>query len=209
MIRLFLADDHTLVREGLKQLFADSPDIEVVGEAADANQVLEQLRYKSCDLLLLDVTMPGMSAEDLLERLQRQQPTLPVLMLSMHNEPQIARRQLKAGASGYLTKDCEPERLLEAISRVAAGGRYLSPEMAERIAFELDSAAEDLPTNITRRELQILRLLVQGANQNDIASRLAISNKTVSTHKTRLMRKLGITSNAELIRFAVANGLGE
>jgi len=207
MIRLCLADDHTLVREGLKQLFAESPDIEVVGEVADGNQVLELLRHRTCDLLLLDVTMPGMSAEDLLQRIRLNYPTLPVLMLSMHNEPQIARRQLKAGASGYLTKDCEPETLLDTIHKVVAGGRYLSPELAERIAFEADSVTEELPVNMTQRELQILRLLAKGNSQNDIAAFLKISNKTVSTHKTRLMRKLAIGSNAELIRFAVTSGL--
>jgi len=209
MIRVLLADDHTLVRQGLKQLFAAYPHIEIAAEAADGGQVLEQLRNRTFDLLLLDVSMPGMVSGDLLERVRSYYPQLPVLILSMHNEAQIARRKLQEGASGYLTKDCEPEVLLEAIERVVKGGRYISAELAERIAFETGRSDDDASPELSRREQQILQLLASGCNQNEIAERLAISNKTVSTHKTRLMRKLGFGSNAELIRYAVSRGMVE
>ncbi|MBR9882178.1 MAG: response regulator transcription factor [Oceanospirillales bacterium] len=208
MIQLLLADDHTLVREGLKRLFHGSGCIQVAGEAACSGEVLNLLRQQRYDIVLLDISMPGMGAEELLERLRTHYPQLPVLILSMHNEPQIAKRKLKAGASGYLTKDSDPEMLLEAVQRVVRGGRYLCPELAERIAFEADSVDDD-DSNIrlSNREMQVLRLLAQGLSQNEIAARLVISNKTVSTHKTRLMRKMEIGSNAELIRYAVDIGI--
>ncbi|KEA65111.1 DNA-binding response regulator, LuxR family, near polyamine transporter [Marinobacterium lacunae] len=210
MIQLLLADDHTLVREGLKRLFHSSGVIQVAGEAACSGEVLNLLRHQRFDIVLLDISMPGMGAEELLDRLRTHYPSLPVLILSMHNEPQIAKRKLKAGASGYLTKDSEPEMLLEAIQRVVKGGRYLSPELAERIAFEADRIDDDdSNTRLSNREMQVLRLLAQGLSQNEIATRLVISNKTVSTHKTRLMRKMDIGSNAELIRYAVDTGIVE
>lgn len=208
MIRLLLADDHTIMREGLKQLFALAGDIEVVGEAVNGNQAQELLRAGGVDLLLLDMTMPGICGEDLVARIRGHHPDLPILILSMHNEPQIAQRALKAGASGYLTKDRDPESLLAAIRRVAAGGRFIDPLLAEQMAFESSGLGRIVRhQSLSDRELQVMRLFARGMAVNDIAEQLAISNKTVSTHKARLMEKMGFACNAELVRYAVIHGL--
>ncbi|WP_024303208.1 response regulator transcription factor [Pseudogulbenkiania sp. MAI-1] len=208
MIHLLLADDHTIMREGLKQLFGLVADIKVVGEATNGREVIDRLRQGDMDLLLLDISMPGTSGEDLIARIRAHHPALPILVLSMHNEPQIARRALQAGASGYLTKDRDPETLIAAIRRVAAGGRFIDPLLAEQMAFE-SSGVIERPTHhhLTPREFQVLRLLSQGVSVNDIAAHLTISNKTVSTHKARLMEKMGFTSNAELVRYAITHQL--
>jgi DNA-binding NarL/FixJ family response regulator len=209
MIRLLIADDHAIVRSGLKQLFALSPDVMVTAEAANGAQVLAALRDNACDVLLLDVSMPGISGADLISRIRVHHPDLPVLILSMHNESQIARRNLKAGASGYVTKDSDPDMLLEAIRKVAAGGRFITPELAEKMAFDVGNPHAVPHERLTSRELHILQLLAKGRSLNDIAQELSISNKTVSTHKARLMQKMRIDSNAKLIRYTVMHGLAE
>jgi DNA-binding NarL/FixJ family response regulator len=210
MIRLLLAEDHAIVRAGLKQLFALVDDIVVAGEASSGSQVLELLRRDLVDLVLLDLGMPGIDGANLITRIRAHYPSLPLLVLSMHNEPQIARRALKAGAGGYLTKDSEPELLLAAIRKVAGGGRFIDPALAELMAF--DSVAppgERLHDRLTAREYQILALLVRGASLNEVAAKLSISNKTVSTHKARLMQKMALRSNAELVRYGVLHGLAD
>lgn len=208
MIRLLLADDHTIMREGLKQLFSLAPDLVVVGEAQSGAQAIEHLRQGGVDVLLLDMNMPGINGEDLVARIRSHHPGLPILVLSMHNEPQIAQRALKAGASGYLTKDRDPETLLAAIRRVAAGGRFIDPILAEQMAFEASGLGRPIRHDcLSDRELQVLRLFSCGLTVNDIATQLAISNKTVSTHKARLMEKMGFASNADLVRYAVVHGL--
>ncbi len=209
MIRLLIADDHAIVRSGLKQLFALSPDVVVTAEAANGAQVLAALRDNAYDVLLLDVSMPGISGADLISRIRAHYPDLPVLILSMHNESQIARRNLKAGASGYVTKDSDPDMLLEAIRKVAAGGRFITPELAEKMAFDVGNPNAVPHERLTSRELHILQLLAKGRSLNDIAQELSISNKTVSTHKARLMQKMRIDSNAKLIRYTVMHGLAE
>lgn len=210
MIRLLLADDHALVREGLKQLFALTPDVTIAGEATNGGQILDLLRTEKFDLILLDMTMPGIAGAELIARILKHDSPPPILVLTMHNEPQIARRALAAGAVGYLTKDNNPEILLAAVRRVAAGGRYLDPALAEAMAFE---AHHDSPSgnheNLSGREFEILCQLASGNSVNDIASRLSISNKTVSTHKARLMEKMGFTCNADLVRYAVGKKLVE
>jgi DNA-binding NarL/FixJ family response regulator len=208
MIRLLLADDHAIVRSGLKQIFAMHADIMVAGEATSGSEVLAQLRQQPVDLLLLDLNMPGPSGADLITRVKAHQTDLPILVLSMHNEPQVAARVLKAGANGYITKDCEPDVLLAAIRKVAAHGRYIAPEIAEKMAFDAASANGSLPHHrMTDRELEVFHLLITGLGVNDIAHRLTLSNKTVSTHKTRLMEKLGCISLADLMRYAMAHSL--
>lgn len=208
MIRLMIADDHTIVREGLKQLFALVADIKVVGVATSGAAVLEALRHDAADLLLLDMTMPGISGVELITRVRAQNPEQKILVLSMHNEPQIARRALSAGAAGYLTKDSDPEVLLAAIRRVAGGGRFIDPGLAEAMVFAAtgDNGAAT-HEQLSEREQQILRLLVRGRSVNEIADELVISNKTVSTHKSRLMQKLNLQNNAELVRYGVEHGL--
>jgi len=208
MIRLLLADDHAIVRSGLKQIFALQADLAVQGEASNGSEVLERLRQEPFDLLLLDLNMPGISGADLIARVKAHQPDLPILVLSMHNESQVAARMLKAGVSGYLTKDCEPAVLLAAIRKVAALGRYIAPEIAEKIAFDAASVNDTLPHHrLTDRELEVFHLLTSGRGVNEIANHLALSNKTVSTHKTRLMEKLDCNSLADLMRYAMAHSL--
>lgn len=208
MIRLMIADDHAIVRGGLRQLLSLAPDIEVQAEAVDGAQVLEGLRRALPDLLLLDVNMPGLSGSDLITRVKSHWPTLPILVLSMHNEGQVAARVLKAGASGYVTKDSEMDVLLTAIRKVAGGGKFIVPELAEKLVFDLSLAGDQLPhQSLSDRELEVFRLLVAGLGVNEIAAQLCISNKTVSTHKTRLMEKLNLGSTAELVRYAMQHGL--
>ncbi|EGI76966.1 response regulator [Hylemonella gracilis] len=209
MIRVMIADDHAIVRGGLRQLLSLAPDIEVQAEAVDGAQVLEGLRRELPDLLLLDVNMPGLSGPDLIARVKSHWPTLPILVLSMHNEGQVAARVLKAGASGYVTKDSEMEVLLAAIRKVAGGGKYIVPELAEKLVFDVSLGSGDrLPhETLSDREMEVFRLLLAGQGVNEIAEQLCISNKTVSTHKTRLMEKLNLGSTAELVRYAMQHGL--
>lgn len=207
MTRILIADDHAIMRGGLKQLIEFDARLQVAAEAENGAQVLEQLRTGEFDLLLLDMSMPGLSGEDLISRVHSRYPRLPILVLSMHNEAQIAQRALRAGASGYLTKDHNPETLLAAIHRVAGGGRYLDPRIAEQLAFASSSPTDDAAAQLSDREFQILRLLAQGLSVNQIADQLVISNKTVSTHKTRLMEKMGFTCNADIIKYAMTHGL--
>jgi DNA-binding NarL/FixJ family response regulator len=210
-LRVLLADDHRIMREGLKQLFSLMPDIEVVGEATSGAEVLDLLRqHAPPDLLLLDMTMPGISGDDLITRVRARHPTLPVLVLSMHEEPQIAQRALKAGANGYLTKDQDPQTLLAAVRKVAGGGRFIDPLLAERMAFEVSGVTRRASHDaLTNRELEVMRLLAQGLRVADIAVKLALSDKTISTHKARLMEKMGFASSAELVRYAIDHALVE
>ena len=208
MIRLLIADDHAIVRGGLKQIFALAPDFEVVGEAVNGSEVLERLRLDPFDLLLLDLNMPGISGADLIERVKAHKADLPILVLSMHNEPQVAARMLKAGASGYITKDCEPDILLAAIRKVAGHGKYIAPDLAERMVFDVTSTAQRPPHRLlSDREMEVFRLLTSGKGVNEIATQLAISNKTVSTHKIRLMEKMNLSSMADLMRYAMEHRL--
>ena len=208
MIRLLIADDHAIVRGGLRQLFALATDMQVVAEAASGAEVLTHLRQGQIDLLLLDLNMPGISGADLIARVKAHQRDLPILVFSMHNEPLMAGRMLKAGASGYITKDCEPDRLLAAVRRVAAHGNYIEPGIAERMAFNASSAAPRPPhALLSEREQEVFRLLITGQSINAIASQLVISNKTVSTHKARLLEKLNLAGMAELMRYAMQHDL--
>lgn len=210
MIRLLMADDHGIMREGLKQLFNNVDDIVVAGEAVDGPQVLAALRQGSFDLLLLDMSMPGISGIQLIEQIRLLRPTLPILVLSMHDEPQIVKRALNAGAGGYISKETnDPKRLLSAIRMVAGGGRYMDPGMAERVIFEASDESAPSHTTLSKRELEIFMLLAQGLGVTEIAAKLFISSKTVSTHKARLMEKMDLKTNADLVRYALTNGLVE
>ena len=204
MIRLLIADDHAIVRGGLKQLFALAADMQVAGEAASGAEVLERLRQQDCDLLLLDLNMPGISGTDLITRVKAQHSDLPILVLSMHNEPQVAVRMLKAGASGYITKDCEPEVLLAAIRTVAAHGNYIDPVIAAKMVFDSPATQQrPLHLSLSERELEIFHLLTTGNSLTAIGTQLFISSKTVSTHKARLMEKLKVDNMAGLMRYAM------
>ena len=208
MIRLVIADDHAIVREGIKQILALASDIELVGEAVNGTEVLQQVRDCEFDLLLLDMNMPGISGADLIRRVKLCRATLPILVFTMHNDAQVATRALKAGASGFISKDSDPERLLAAILKVGAGGKYLDPALAEQIALDATSTKLQLPhTLLSDRELEILRLLAAGVGINEIAAQLCISHKTVSTHKARLMEKMNFHNIADLVRYAMQHGL--
>ena len=210
MIRIIIADDHAIVRSGLKQILTTTDDIRVDAEAASGPQVMEILRKSSFDLVLLDMTMPGFSGIDLIERLRTHDPKLPILVLSMSNDIQMVKRAITAGATGYLTKDNEPEVLIAAIRKTASGRRFIDPQLAEQMVFELDGAGDSSTLEqLSNREFHILRMLARGKSVNDIANELAISNKTVSTHKARLMQKMNFRSNAELVRFGMTHGLTE
>lgn len=208
MIRLVIADDHAIVRGGLKQIFALVPDFDVVGEAVNGSEVLACLRLEPFDLLLLDLNMPGISGADLINRVKAHRKDLPVLVLSMHNDPQVAARMLRAGASGYITKDCEPDILMAAIRKVAANGRYIAPDLAEKMVFDVTSTGQRPPHSLlSNREFEVFRLLVSGKSVNQIATQLAISNKTVSTHKVRLMEKTNLSNMADLLRYAMEHNV--
>lgn len=204
MIRLLIADDHTIVREGIKQLIALTHDVLVVEEALNGAQVLELLRKDSFDMVLLDLNMEGISGVELIGRIRAHRAELPILVLSMHNEVQVVTRALKAGANGYISKDCDPDVLLTAIRKVASNGKFIAPEIAERMVFESTTgAARPLHHTLSDRELEVFRLLIAGRGVNEIAQMLAISNKTVSTHKTRLLEKLHLHNLADLMRYAM------
>lgn len=210
MIRLMIADDHAVVRNGIKLMLALAPDMELVAEAVDGAVVLHQVREGGIDLLLLDMNMPGISGVDLIGRIKLCRPELPILIFTMHNDAQLAMRALKAGASGFICKDSEPETLLAAIRKVSAGGKYLDPAVAEQIALDATSTNLKPPhTLLSDRELEIFHLLVAGKSSNEIAEKLCISNKTISTHKTHLMEKMNLHNVADLVRYAVQYGLVE
>lgn len=210
MIRLLVADDHAIVREGLKQIFALTDDIEVAAEAASAVQLLELLRRDGFDVLLLDMTMPGLNGVDLVMHVRARHPRLPILVLSMHTSPNVVKRALKAGASGYLAKETVPEILIAAIRKTAAGGRFIDPVLAEQIVFAEEGNNPDLPhKQLTEREFQVLCLLIRGKSIGEISEQLAISVKTVSTHKAHLMQKMECKTQAELVSYGLAHGLLE
>jgi len=208
MIQVLLADDHAIVRSGLKQLLLLADDIRVTGEATDGAQVMEKLRSERFDLVLLDMNMPGISGIDLIARIRLQGSRTPILVLSMRNEVEVVRRALGAGANGYLTKANEPEVLLAAIRKTAAGRRFIDPLLVDDMVFSLvEPDARPAHELLSDREFLIFRLLALGNTVNDIAAELAISNKTVSTHKARLMQKMNLSSNADLVRYGVEHGL--
>jgi DNA-binding NarL/FixJ family response regulator len=208
MIRLLIADDHALMREGLKQLFALGDIISVVAEASSGAQIFDILRRTAVDLVLLDISMPGISGANLINHIRLQEKSPRILVLSMHNELQIARSALSAGASGYLTKDSDPETLIAAIVKVAAGGQFMDPRLAEQMAFDVGHTTQKLPhALLSNREFEIFDRLVRGQSVNQIAEELVISNKTVSTHKARLMQKMGCSNSSQLVRYALSHSL--
>jgi len=208
MIRLLIVDDHALMREGLKRLFDEEDDIIVSAEAESGEEALAILKKETVDLILLDVGIPYTDSAELIEKIRERPKSPPILMLSMHDEPRIIKSKLKAGASGYITKNSSPQDLLAAMRKVAAGGRFLAPDIAEKIAFELSSVAEQVPHELlSGRELLILRMLAKGKKINEIALELGISSKTVSTHKARLMQKMHIDSDIKLMQYAITYGM--
>jgi DNA-binding NarL/FixJ family response regulator len=208
MIRIFIADDHTLMREGLKQILSAVGDMIVAGEASDGFKTLDGVRSGEWDLLLLDMSMPGRSGIDLIKQIKTEKPRLPILILSMHKEAEYAVRAIRAGAAGYLCKDSASQQLLTAIRKVAAGGRFISPEVAAELAFNM-ILHDDRPLHamLSDREFLIFRLIAAGGGITEIAQQLNLSAKTVSTYKTRVLQKMQMTRVADLIRYGLKHGL--
>jgi DNA-binding NarL/FixJ family response regulator len=207
VIRVLLADDHQLVREGLRQILAAAPGIEVRAEAASGDEALAHVKVNEFDLALVDMSMPGLSGIALIKRLKLERPALRVLVLSMHGETQYAARALKSGASGYLTKDSASEQLVGAIRKVAAGGVYITDAAAASLMQP--TAAREQPSHeqLSDREFEIFRLLAAGQSPTEIAEKLRLSVKTVSTHKMRILEKLQLGNTAEIVRYALEHGL--
>jgi DNA-binding NarL/FixJ family response regulator len=208
VIRLLLADDHALVRDGLMRILAAASDIEVAGEAGNGDETLALVKEHDFDLALIDLSMPGLSGLDLIKRLKLEKPKLRILVLSMHGEKQYAARALKAGASGYLTKDSAAAQLLGAIRKVAGGGVHITEAAAAQL-LGASSAAGDAPphTSLSDREFEVFRQLVAGRSITEIAEGLHVSVKTVSTHKARILEKMAMASTAELVRYAIEHRL--
>ncbi|MDP4300718.1 response regulator [Leptothrix discophora] len=204
MIRLVLADDHAILRAGLVELFAGQPDMVVTGQAGSADGLLDLLRRGLPDVLLLDLNMPGESGPVLLDRIRQGWPGLPILVLTMHASPSIVQRALELGARGFLSKGCDIQTLMGAIRKLAAGERFVESALAQRMVLDGPGDGE---VRLTRREQEVLALIVAGLRLGDIADRLFLSAKTVSTHKMNLMRKMGVDNNADLIRHALRNGM--
>ena len=210
MIRVVVADDHTIVREGLKHLLSEAGDIQIVGEAKNGNEALERIRALACDVLLMDMSMPGKSGIELIRQVHAEKPKLRILVLSMHEEHQYAVRAIRAGASGYLTKESATLQLVEALRKVAAGGAFISAEVAQQLALgAMPGATGPLHASLSDREYQILLLIAGGRSISEIAEQLFLSVKTVSTHKSNILQKMSMTTQAELIRYALANRLVE
>jgi two-component system invasion response regulator UvrY len=208
MIKVLVADDHAVVRRGLRQILAETPDILVGGEASTVHEVRQLVRDEHWDVVVLDINMPGGNGLDLLAELRRSSPR--VLVLTVYPEEQYAVRAIRAGAAGFLTKESAPAELIAAVRKVASGGRYISTEVAETLASLVAGEAQGLPhQRITDREFEVFKMLATGQTVSQVAQQLALSVKTVSTHRTRILKKMEMTTNAELTRYAVRNGLVE
>ena len=210
MIKVLIADDHAVVLEGLKQILSETPDIIVAAQAGDGQEVLEKIRTMSLDAVVLDIGMPGRSGLDTLMHIRRERQTLPVLVLSIHPEDQYAVRVLKAGASGYLTKDSAPDQLIAAVRKVVSGGKYVSPTLAEKLAFDLEADADrPLHETLSDREYEVLCMIALGKTVKEIADKLSLSVKTISTYRARILEKMKMKNNAELTHYVIREGLSD
>lgn len=206
-IKILIADDHPLFRRGLKNTFADTPDIEVVGEAINSNEVLAQVREMELSLVLLDISMPGKGGLEVLKQLKTEFPKIPVLILSVYPENQYAVRFIKAGASGYLTKESSIDILIEAVRKVAQGGNYASAEITEKLAFDFLNTDKPPHELLSDREYQVFSMIATGKSLTEIGKELSLSVKTISTHRTRILEKMKMKKNAELIHYAIQHEL--
>ncbi len=209
MIRILVADDHTVVREGLKHIIEDSSDIIVTDEAVNGKEVLNKVRKDDYDLVLLDIAMPGTTVFDILGEIKSTRPELPVLILSMYPEERYASRVLKAGTAGYLTKDSAADKLITAIQKVSRGKKYISSSLAEKLAFESLEKATEKKTHeeLSNREYEVMCTIASGRTLEEIAETLSLSPKTISTYRTRILEKMNMNSNAEIIHYAIENKL--
>lgn len=208
VIKVLIADDHAIVREGLKQILADTKDIVVAGHAENGNEAIKLSRENICDVLLLDISMPDRSGIEVLKQVKKESPQIPVLMLSMHREDQYAIRSLKAGASGYLNKQSAPAELVNAIRQVASGRKYISAALAQELANQINDNHEiPLHETLSDREYQTLTMISSGKTVSDIAAELVLSVKTISMYRSRLLQKMKLRHNAELTHYAIKNHL--
>lgn len=208
MIKIFIADDHPVVRKGLREIIEETSDMRVADEASNGQEVLAKVFKKDFDVVLLDISMPGRSGLDILKELKSQLPKLAVLVLSIHPEEQYAVQVLKAGAAGYLTKKSAPDELVTALRKVSAGGKYVSPSLAEKLASALETGIDKPPhETLSAREYEVMRKIASGKTVAEIARELFLSPKTISTYRSRILEKMGIKNNAELIRYAIKNRL--
>jgi len=207
-MRILIADDHAVVRKGLRQILEEASDIVVGGEASNGREVLEKIRAGGWDALVLDITMPGQTGLEVLKEVKQEAPRLPVLMLSMHAQEQYAARVLKAGASGYLPKESAPEELIKAIRKVCSGGKYVSADQAEKLIYLFDNTSDKAPHELlSDREFEVLRAIASGRTVSQIAAEVHLSVKTVSTYRARILEKMRMKTNAELTTYSVRNGL--
>jgi two-component system invasion response regulator UvrY len=210
MIRILIADDHAIVRHGLKQIIEDSGEMHVVAEAESGIDALHKMREITCDVVLLDISLPDMSGVDVLKQIHAEKPHLPILILSAYPEDQYAMRLIKAGAAGYMTKDSAPSEVVKALLRVAGGKKYINPAVAELLANELGAPEEKLPHQLlSDREYQIFLMLAAAKTVSEIADMLALSVKTVSTYRSRVLEKMHLSNNAELMRYAIDKHLSQ
>jgi two-component system, NarL family, invasion response regulator UvrY len=208
MINVVVIDDHAVVREGLKRIISENPGMAVSGEAGDGFEAMKVVKSHPCDVVLLDITMPNRNGLDVLKQIHAESPRLPVLVLSMHAEDQYAIRVLRAGAAGYLTKESAPAKLVQAIRKVVRGGKYVSQTLAEKLVFDLDADMDRVPhETLSDREFQVLCMIASGKTVGDIAEELALSVKTISTYRVRILEKLQMKNNAEITRYAIKQGL--
>jgi two-component system invasion response regulator UvrY len=208
VIKILIADDHTIFREGLKHILAEYPDLVVADEASNGQDVIDKIWKNNYDMVLLDITMPGMTGLEVLKQLKNDRPKLPVLILSMHPEEQYAVRVLRAGASGYLTKESAPDELITAIRKISQGRKYITSSLAERLAVEVEAdTKKPLHEILSDREYQVLRMIAEGKTVKNIANDLSLSIKTVSTYRTRIMEKMKMKTNAELMHYAMKHRL--
>ncbi len=208
MLKILIADDHAIVRQGLKQIVTETPDMVVAGEASNGQELLNKINENDYDVVVLDITMPGRDGMDVLKQLRSERPELPILMLSIHPEEQYALRALRAGASGYLTKESAPDELVVAIRKVSRGGKYISSSLAEKLAFELEAGHEQAPHEaLSDREYHVMCLIASGKTVMEIAQELSLSEKTISTYRSRILEKMNMKNNAELTYYAIKNQL--
>ncbi|HLX11667.1 MAG TPA: response regulator transcription factor [Bacteroidota bacterium] len=210
MIRVFIADDHALIREGLRTLLLDEQDIKIIGEANSGLDVVAEIERLRPDIAILDITLPGRSGLDLLKDIARFEPRIPVLFLTMHPERRYALRAFRSGAAGYLTKESAPDELVRAIRKIIGGGRYVTPKFSEHLTFDLQAPAERPPhETLSDREFQVLLGIATGRPTKDVAAELSVSEATVYTYRERLLKKMGLKSSTEFTRYCLEHGLIE
>ena len=204
MIKILIADDHTLFRKGLKHILSEYPDLVVTDEASNGQEVLDKIWHNDYDMVLLDITMPGMTGLDALKQLKNYKPKLPVLVLSMHPEEQYAVRVIRAGASGYLRKESAPDELITAIQKISGGRKYITSSLAERLADDLEpTAKKPLHDTLSDREFEVFRMIAAGKTIKQIAEALFLNARTISTYRSRILEKMQMKTNAELIHYAI------